>query len=466
MDDTPNAAATPATPSAVAPASGALWGAETAKAIENFRISGEPMPAEVVRTLAAIKAAAARAHADLGVLPVELAHGIAAAADRIAAGEHADQFPVDVFQTGSGTSTNMNVNEVVAALAGGGAHPNDHVNAGQSSNDTVPAAVQLATLAVVHEQLLPAVGALASAIRGLAGRSTGVVRPGRTHLMDAVPVLLADTCESWASQLDEAAEQIAAARFPLARLPLGGTAVGNGLGAHPELAARVVAELGRSGRYGVALELPVSRGARMGAHDALVAASGAFAVLATALTKIANDLRWMASGPAGGLAEIRLPELQKGSSIMPGKVNPVIPEVVLQVAAQVIGNHTAVTVGGMQGNFELNVMVPVMARNVLGSATLLARACTALADRCIDGVVVDAVRSRSLAERSPALATALNTTLGYDAVERIVRAAAASGRTIRDEAIATVAHGDDAVAIERALDVDRVARGNRTDGRG
>lgn len=444
-----------------------LWGTETAKAVANFTISGERMPAGVIRSLASIKAAAARANADLGVVPRDVASAIAAAADRIADGELADQFPVDVFQTGSGTSTNMNVNEVVAALARDGVHgrhdvhPNDHVNAGQSSNDTVPAAVQLAALASLHDALLPAVAALSQSILELATRHGDAVRPGRTHLMDAVPVLLAQSCEAWAAQLDEAAEQIAATCFPLARLPLGGTAVGNGLAAHPNLATRIVAELDSSHRYGVPLVLPRSRSARMGAHDALVAASGALVVLATALTKIANDLRWMASGPATGLAEIRLPALQKGSSIMPGKVNPVIPEVVLQVAAQVIGNHTTITVAGMQGNFELNVMVPVMARNLLQSIDLLANACTALAERCVDGIEVDEDRSRALAGRSAALATALNPLLGYEAVEVIVRDAAADDRTIGDVAREAAARrGLDLGDVEEALDLDRIARGS------
>lgn len=442
-----------------------LWGTETAKAVANFTISGEPMPGGVIRSLAAIKAAAARANADLGVIPRDIANAIALGADRIAAGELPDQFPVDVFQTGSGTSTNMNVNEVVAALARDAhgrqeVHPNDHVNAGQSSNDTVPAAVQLAALASLHDTLLPAVAGLSRSVLGLAARHGDAVRPGRTHLMDAVPVLLAQSCDAWAAQLDEAAEQIAATRFPLARLPLGGTAVGNGLAAHPDLATRIVAELDASHRYGVPLALPRSRSARMGAHDALVAASGALVVLATALTKIANDLRWMASGPATGLAEIRLPALQKGSSIMPGKVNPVIPEVVLQVAAQVIGNHTTITVAGMQGNFELNVMVPVMARNLLQSIDLLANACTALAERCVDGIEVDEERSRALAGRSAALATALNPLLGYETVEGIVRDAAATDRPIADLAREAAAQrGVDLGDVEQALDLDRIARG-------
>jgi fumarate hydratase class II len=292
--------------------------------------------------------------------------------------------------------------------------------------------------------------------RRLADETSDVVKPGRTHLMDAVPVLLGDEFQSYAEQLGECAEQLAAVRGHLARLPLGGTAVGNGLGAHPDLAAGVVARLARSVRLGVELELPASRLARQGAHDALVAASGATNVLAVALTKIANDLRWMSSGPNTGLAEIALPALQKGSSIMPGKVNPVVPEVVLQVAAQVIGNHMAVTVAGMQGNFELNVMLPVMARNLLGSIALLSAACRSLTDDCLAGLRVDAERSRALAARSLPLATALNGALGYDTVEQIVRRAASDGTSIRDAALAL---GVPAATLDEVLDLDRIARG-------
>jgi fumarate hydratase class II len=435
-----------------------LWGRETERAISNFRISGEPMPAGVIRWLAAIKAAAASANVELGVLDAGTGAAIEEAARQIAAGAHVDQFPVDVFQTGSGTSSNMNVNEVISSLTGGVAHPNDHVNLGQSSNDVVPAAVQLAAMEAITGELLPAIAVLAATIRTVAAANADVVKPGRTHLMDAVPVLLADELESWAAQLDEAAEHITAVRTPLARLPLGGTAVGNGIGAHPELADRLATTLDPDGRLGVAPEVPVSRLARQAAHDGLVAASGTLVVLATSLTKIANDLRWMGSGPATGLAEIELPELQKGSSIMPGKVNPVVPEVVVQVAAQVIGNHTAVTVAGMQGNFELNVTLPVMARNLLQSIGLLARACRSLADDCIAGIEIDAERCRSLAARSPALATALNAALGYDRVEQIVRESRRSGRSIREVTAELAPELDPAVADE-LLDLDRVARG-------
>ena len=433
-----------------------LWGPETEHAIRNFRISGEPMHPVVIAWVARIKSAAAAANAQLGLLDIDVAARVGEAADAIAAGAHAAQFPVDVFQTGSGTSTNMNVNEVIAALTGGRAHPNDHVNMGQSSNDVMSAAVQLAACELITRDLTPALEATVRRCRRLAAETADVVKPGRTHLMDAVPVLLGDEFESYAAQLDECVEQVTVARRYLARLPLGGTAVGNGLGAHPELATRVVERLATTVRLGVELELPASRLARQGAHDALVAASGATNVLAVALTKIANDLRWMSSGPNTGLAEIALPALQKGSSIMPGKVNPVVPEVVLQVAAQVIGNHTAVTVAGMQGNFELNVMLPVMARNLLGSIELLAAACRSLTDDCLAGVRVDRERARDLAGRSLPLATALNTALGYDTVEQIVRAAAAEGTSVRDAALSL---GVPVETLDAALDLDRIARG-------
>jgi len=407
--------------------------------------------------LARIKSAAAATNAELGLLPRELAASIGAAADAIADGEHRDQFPVDVFQTGSGTSTNMNMNEVIGTLTSRAAHPNDHVNMGQSSNDVMPSALRLATCEAITVGVLPSVDELAAAFRTLAADHADVVKPGRTHLMDAVPIRLADELESYAAQLDESRDQIAASRGPLARLPLGGTAVGNGLGAHPDLAAGIVARLEcHAGVLGVSPELPPSRLARQAAHDAVVAASGSFVVLATALTKISNDLRWMASGPNTGLGEITLPTLQKGSSIMPGKVNPVIPEVVVQVAAQVIGNHTAITVAGMQGNFELNVTVPLLARNVLQSAGLLAAACTSLARDCVAGITVDAAANRAAAERSLPLATALNASLGYDEVEQIVRAAAAEGLSVR---AAAIAHGVPQALVDEVLDLDRIARG-------
>lgn len=435
---------------------GALWGRQTAAAIENFRISGRPMPISVVHWLARLKSAAAQVHADLGEMDPDLADAIRDAADAIAAGRHDDQFPVDVFQTGSGTSTNMNVNEVIATLTGGRAHPNDDVNRGQSSNDVVPTAVRLAACEAIGTALLPALDELAGSLRERAAAFADVVKPGRTHLMDAVPVLLGDELAGHAIQLDEAAEHVSQTLERLARVPLGGTAVGNGLGAHPDLAPRVLALLDQAGLLTVTPTSPPLRIARQGAHDATVATSGALVVVATALTKICNDLRWMASGPDAGLGEIRLPELQKGSSIMPGKVNPVICEAVIQVAARVVGNHTTVTVAGAQGNFELNVTVPVIADALLESANLLTTGSQTLARRCVAGIEVDEERCRELAERDVAIATALNPVLGYDRVEAIVREASRSGRTIREVALES---GVDHDVLERYLDLDRIARG-------
>jgi fumarate hydratase class II len=438
---------------------GQLWGPETDKAVANFPISGRPFPAEVIAWLAELKRAAAAVNAELGLLDDELAAAIGEAARAVAAGDHAGQFPIDVFQTGSGTSSNMNVNEVISALTGGAAHPNDHVNMGQSSNDAVPTAVHLAACAALTGDLLPALDGLIGSLRRKAAEFADVVVPGRTHLMDAVPVLLGDRFAAFAEQLAECAEQVASARTYLARVPLGGTAVGNGLGAHPEFARRVVARLdaARLGVAPVAADDTPGRMARQAGHDAIVGTSGALNTTAVALTKVCNDLRWMGSGPSTGLAELALPALQKGSSIMPGKVNPVIPEVVLQVAAQVIGNHTTITVAGMQGNFELNVTIPVMALDLLESIELLAAGCRVLAQRCVDGITADAGRGRALAARSPALATALNPVLGYDRVEAIVKHAAATGGSIRDAAVEL---GADPALVDAALDLDRVARGD------
>jgi fumarate hydratase class II len=435
-----------------------LWGRETAAALENFQISGRPMPLAVVHWLARLKAAAARVHGELGELDAGLADAIATAADAVADGDHDDQFPVDVFQTGSGTSTNMNVNEVIATLTDGRAHPNDDVNRGQSSNDTVPTAVRLAACEAIGSSLLPALAELSGALSERAEAFAAVVKPGRTHLMDAVPVLLGDEFAGYAIQLDEAAEHLAETLPRLVRVPLGGTAVGNGLGARPELAASVLDRLAAGGRLPVAPTSPPGRMARQGAHDALVATSGALVVVATALTKICNDLRWMASGPDTGLAEIRLPELQKGSSIMPGKVNPVVCEAVIQVATRVLGNHTVVAVAGSQGNFELNVTIPVIADALLESIGLLAAGSSTLSRRCVSGIEVDAERCRELAERSLAIATGLNAALGYERVEAIVRTAGRTGRTIREVALA---EGVDAAVLDRHLDLDRIARGER-----
>jgi fumarate hydratase class II len=437
-----------------------LWGAETAKAVENFRISGEPMPAPVIRWLGLIKAAAAEANAARGILDPTIAEGIVAAALDIAAGTHAAQFPVDVFQTGSGTSSNMNVNEVISTLTGGRAHPNDHVNAGQSSNDVVPSAVHLAVLESVGRDLLPALEALEDSFRSKSEEFRDVVKAGRTHLMDAVPVTLGQELAGHGDQLRAARHGIVRALPEVGRLPLGGTAVGNGLNTHPEFAGLVRSRLRTELPTSTAdlVDAPVDHFAAQGARDALAALSGSFKVAAVALTKISNDLRWMASGPRTGLAEIILPALQKGSSIMPGKVNPVIPEVVLQVAAQVIGNDTTIAVAALQGNFELTVMIPVIARNALESCQLLATSTRALA-ACVDGMEANRSGCLRAAEATLASATALAPLIGYAATERIVQRALGENRPLRDVAI------DEGVAVElveSALDLRRLAAGNRT----
>ena len=435
-----------------------LWGAETDKAVANFPISGEPVPSRVVHWLARIKAAAARANVELGLLDRELGSAIGAAADSIAAGDHDREFPVDVFQTGSGTSTNMNVNEVISSLTGGKAHPNDHVNLGQSSNDVFPSAVHLAALDAVVVDLVPALDRLAESLSGRAAAFADVVKAGRTHLMDAVPVTLGQEFAGYASQIRSAREGVRSTLPALGRIPLGGTAVGNGLNTHPDFAARTRAGLAGllPGDNDAMIQAPDDHFAAQASRDAIVATSGSLKVVAVALTKVCNDLRWMASGPRAGLGEIRLPELQKGSSIMPGKVNPVIPEAVLQVCAQVIGNDTTVTVAGMQGNFELNVMIPVMARNVLASIDLLASSTRLLAERCVDGIEADEERCRTLAELTLATATALNPVIGYDAAAEIVKAASASGRPLRDVARE---HGVSDDVLDSALDLRRIAAG-------
>ena len=346
-----------------------LWGGETTKAVDNFPVSGERVPVPVVRWLGRIKAAAAEANGELGLLDADLAERIATAGKSVAEGEHDDQFPIDVFQTGSGTSSNMNANEVIANLAGDGAHPNDHVNMGQSSNDVFPSAVHLAALDEVTHDLLPAMGALEAALEAKASQFADVVKAGRTHLMDAVPVTLGQEFGGYAAQVRLGIQRVEATLRRVGQIPLGGTATGTGLNTHPEFAAKVREKLAAD--TGLAISEPLDRFEAQGNRDALVELSGALKVYAVSLNKIANDLALMGSGPRAGLAELRLPELQKGSSIMPGKVNPVIPEVVIQVAAQVIGNDAAITVGGSQGQFELNVRVPLMARNLLDSIKLL-----------------------------------------------------------------------------------------------
>ena len=434
-----------------------LWGGETKKAVANFQISGEPVPAEIVQWLGRIKGAAARVNAELGLLDKRRAGRIARAADAVANGKHDGQFPVDVFQTGSGTSTNMNANEVIANLAGADVHPNDHVNMGQSSNDVFPSAVHLAALEAAAKRLLPALDHLASALEVKAVAFKDIVKTGRTHLMDAVPVTLGQEFAGFAAQVRQGHARVTDALPRLGQIPLGGTATGTGLNTHPQFAAKVRRVLAKE--TGLKIAAPADPFEAQGNRDGLVEASGALKVVAVSLMKIANDLRWMGSGPRAGLAEIFLPELQKGSSIMPGKVNPVIPEVVTQVAAQVIGNDAAITVGGMSGNFELNVMVPMMGRNVLQSINLLTTSITALADKCIDGIEANVAGCKRHAESNLQVATALNPVIGYDKATVIVKEATASGRPVREIARE---HGVEEAVLNKALDLRKIARGNKT----
>jgi fumarate hydratase class II len=430
-----------------------LWGVETSKAVANFPVSGEPIPTPVARWLGRIKAAAARVNAELGLLDADVAERIAAAADRVAAGELDDQFPIDVFQTGSGTSSNMNANEVIAALAGEGVHANDDVNMGQSSNDVFPSAVHLAALDELVNDLRPALETLATSLERKAGEFDDVVKSGRTHMMDAVPVTLGQEFAGYAAQVRLGIARVDDALPRLGQIPLGGTATGTGLNTHPEFATRVRGLL--SEQTGLTISAPADPFEAQAARDALVEASGALKVVAVSLTKVASDLRLMASGPRAGLAEIHLPELQKGSSIMPGKVNPVIPEVVTQVAAQVIGNDTAITVGGMSGQFELNVYVPLMARNLLQSIALLASASRLLAEKCVDGIEANREQLERYAELTLSAATALNPHIGYDKAAEIVAEAAASGRPLREVARDA---GVDETILDEALDYRSMAK--------
>src|SRR3954462_6585237 len=378
-----------------------LWGGETSKAVDNFPVSGERVPASVINWLGRIKGAAARVNAELGKLDADLAERIANAGDEVAHGQHDDQFPIDVFQTGSGTSSNMNANEVIANLAGEGVHPNDHVNMGQSSNDVFPSAVHLAAVSTVREELLPALERLAASFGRKAEEFADLVKAGRTHMMDAVPVTLGQEFGGYAAQIQLGKDRLEDALKRSVQIPLGGTATGTGLNTHPEFAAKVRERLGLG-------SAPLDRFEAQGNRDGLVELHAALKGVAVSLTKIAQDLVLMGSGPRTGLVELRLPELQKGSSIMPGKVNQVIPEVVLQVAAQVIGNDVAITMAGSQGNFELNVRVPVIARNLMESIQILSSACTLLAEKTIDGVEANEDNLRRHAESTPAIATALN----------------------------------------------------------
>ncbi len=435
-----------------------LWGGETSKAVENFPISGETVPVEVIRWLARLKGAAAAVNGELGLLAKGKARSIEKAAAEVAAGKHDRQFPIDVFQTGSGTSTNMNANEVIANLAGGGVHANDHVNYGQSSNDVFPSAVHLAALDVAQSELLPALKELERSFARKARSFQNVVKSGRTHLMDAVPVTLGQEFAGYAAQIALGIERVQSALVHVGQIPLGGTATGTGLNTHPRFAEKVRARLKKdSGLKQIAAPLdPFEAQAN---RDALVELSGALKVIAVSLTKIAGDLALMGSGPRAGIGELFLPELQKGSSIMPGKVNPVIPEVVLQVSAQVIGNDTAITVGGLQGQFELNVRIPLIARNLLQSLRLLSSTAAVFAEKCVDGIKANKAGTDASAGATLAVATALNGAIGYDKGTAIVQKATASGRPLREVALE---EGVDAKLYDETIDLRKIAAGNKS----
>jgi fumarate hydratase class II len=421
--------------------------------VENFPISGRGLERAHIKALAEIKAAAAHANAALGVISPEVAGAVIEAAREVAAGEHDDQFPVDVFQTGSGTSSNMNMNEVLATLAAGRlgepVHPNDVVNASQSSNDVFPTSIRLAATAAVTGDLIPALEHLASTLDGKVEQWSGVVKSGRTHLMDATPITLGQEFSGYAAQVRYGVERLRSCLPRLAELPLGGTAVGTGINTPPDFARLAIERLAAS------TGLPVTEARNhfeaQGAQDTLVEASGQLRVIAVGLHKVAGDIRWMGSGPRAGLAELRIPDLQPGSSIMPGKVNPVVCEAVRQVAAQVIGNDAAVGFAGSQGDFELNVMLPVMARNLLESIRLLAAASRLLADRCVAGLEADERRTREYAESSPAIVTPMNRYVGYDEAAAIAKQALKEGRTIREVVIAR-GHVESGKVTEALLD--------------
>ncbi len=437
----------------------ALWQAQTQRAVENFPISGRRVDTELVHAVAAIKAAAAPVNARLGAIDDDVAAAIVAAATEVRSGAHDDQFPVDVFQTGSGTSTNMNVNEVVATLAtralGRPVHPNDDVNASQSSNDVIPSAIRLAALGAIERDLVPALTHLAASLRGAQARFAHIVKAGRTHLMDAVPVTLGQEFGGYATAVELGIDRLRGTAPRLGAMPLGGTAVGTGLNAPPGFARDCIAALADE------LDLDLHEAAdhfeAQGAQDVLVEASGVCRVVAVSLNKLATDLRWMSSGPATGLGELHLPDLQPGSSIMPGKVNPVLPEAVHQVVAQVVGNDAAVAMGGASGAFELNVMLPVMADNLLGSIRLLANVSRLLADRCIDGIEADEATCRRYAESSPSLVTALVPLIGYEAAAAAAHRAVDEHRTIREVVLESGLATEQ--QLDEALDVRAMTRG-------
>ncbi|GEP34921.1 fumarate hydratase class II [Nocardioides szechwanensis] len=436
----------------------ALWRAQTQRAVENFPISGTPLERRMIEALALVKGAAARANRDLGILPEEQATAIADAAAEVAAGTHDAHFPIDVFQTGSGTSSNMNTNEVIASLAtnaGIELHPNDHVNASQSSNDTFPTAIHVAVTRAVVGDLLPAIDVLGSSFEAKAEEFGGLVKSGRTHLMDATPVMLGQEMGGYAATVRYAAERLESVLPRVRELPLGGTAVGTGINTPPGFAQAAIGAL--NVLTGEAFTEARNHFEAQGTRDSLVELSGVLRTLAVGLTKICNDLRWMSSGPTTGLAEIHLPDLQPGSSIMPGKVNPVLPEATLMVCAQVIGNDTAVTVAGASGSFELNVAMPVIARNLLESVRILSTSMTLLAERCVDGITADAERMRRYAASSPSVVTPLNKYVGYENAAKIAKKALAEGSTIRETVLAMgyVERGDlTEQQLDEALDLE------------
>ena len=436
----------------------ALWRAQTQRAVENFPISGTPIESAQIRALAQIKAACAKANAELGIIEQDMADAIVAAAAEVESGKHDAEFPIDVFQTGSGTSSNMNTNEVLATLAtnilGRDVHPNDHVNASQSSNDVFPTSIHVAATNSAGNELIPALDHLATSLEAKAKEFAEVVKSGRTHLMDATPVTLGQEFAGYAAQVRRGIERINASLPRTAEVPLGGTAVGTGINTPVGFPQRVIALLAEG--TGLPVTEAVDHFEAQGARDGLVEMSGQLRTIAVSLTKICNDLRWMGSGPRTGLAEIHLPDLQPGSSIMPGKVNPVLPEATLMVCAQVIGNDATIATAGASGTFELNVMLPVIGRNLLESMRLLGNASRVLADRCIDGITADVERCLEYAESSPSVVTPLNRHIGYEAASKIAKQAVKERKTVRQVVIELgyVERGDISEAdLDSALDV-------------
>jgi fumarate hydratase, class II len=443
----------------------ALWGAQTQRAVDNFPISGLRLPRAFIRALALIKQAAATANAKLGLLDADIAAAIERAAAAVAGGAHDAEFPIDVFQTGSGTSSNMNANEVIAHLAaraGRAVHANDHVNMCQSSNDVIPTAIHVSAMLLLREQLLPALAHLAAVIAARESELAGIVTTGRTHLMDAMPVTLAQELSGWRTQVENGSARLLSTEPRLLCLAQGGTAVGTGINAHPGFGDAFCSELSRLS--GIAFVPSRNYFESMSAQDAAVELSGQLKVIAVSLMKIANDLRWMNSGPLAGLGEIALPALQPGSSIMPGKVNPVIPEATAMVAAQVIGNDAAITIAGQSGNFQLNVMLPVIAYNLLESIGLLASVSRALADRAISGFTVNRQRLQEALERNPILVTALNPVIGYERGAAIAKKAYAEGRPVRE--IAAGMTDLKREQLDRLLDPTELTRGGIKGGSG